>query len=379
LPAALLDTGLAAGNPSRVYYLLYLTERCNLSCAYCENPAIKQALPQDTTFNVDTLVRFLNRDPHLSIWFFGGEPLLRVDLIEELLTRLTPEHVMLQTNGLLLDRLSAAALEKLDVIAVSLDGPPDVTDRGRGAGTYAAALKQARLLFARGFAGDLDVRLTVSPGDEVRRSVEHFLNDCDLPFHAIHWQLNAMFHQQPWGQAKATIRKWFERSYNPGVSALVNHWVAELERGRLLQIVPFARVMHTLLSDEPVCHLRCGAGSGMWAITTNGAVFPCPALRIYPQYEVGRLETLAPADLSARDELTGPCTTCDVRRVCGGRCLYANKQNEWDAEGFALVCDSVKHLIGQLRGVEPRARRAIDEGKLQLEEFARCRDYEVIP
>ncbi|MBI5511604.1 MAG: TIGR04084 family radical SAM/SPASM domain-containing protein [Deltaproteobacteria bacterium] len=362
-----------------MYYLVYLTERCNLACAYCESPGIKRRLPQDASFDLEALIRFLAADPELSLWFFGGEPLLRADLVAALLARLRPVHVMLQTNGFFLDRLSDAALAKIDVIAVSLDGPRPVTDRGRGAGTYDTVLREVAALRKRPYAGHIDVRLTVNPGTEVQKVVQHFLGECEVAFDAVHWQLNALFHPQPWVDAKATIRKWFARSYNPQVSALVALWAEALAAGRLIQIVPFARLMHSLLTHETMAHLRCGAGSQMWAVTTDGSIFPCPALRIYPQHKTGSIETMLPADLGRDDVLTGPCASCEVRALCGGRCLYANRHNEWDAEGFALVCDSVKHLIHALEAVVPVAAAAIDRGQVRLEDFRARRDYEVIP
>ncbi len=363
-----------------MYYLVYLTERCNLACSYCENPAIKAARLQEASYSLAALTHFLNQDPDLRLWLFGGEPLLRIDLITELLQCTRPKHVLLQTNGLLLDRIPESTLHGIDAVAISLDGPPEVTDRYRGAGTYSKAIAQAQALRARGYRGRVDARLTINPGMSIARSVQHFLHDAEFHFDAIHWQLNALFHAEPWGQAKKSIRRWFQEVYNPEIRALVQQWASSVVTTRKVrQIVPFARLMHSLLTHETVSQVRCGAGSQMWAIATDGAVYPCPALRIDPHYKVGDLQALTPAQLGRHDTLREPCKSCDVVGLCGGRCLYANRRNEWDAEGFALVCDSVKALLAALREVESAVRDTVTRGQVPLEAFAEVADYEVIP
>jgi len=374
------DSGRLAGcGRCAVYYLIYLSERCNLSCAYCETPSTRERLTQDAAWDVDALSEFLRRDDDLALWFFGGEPLLRIDLIEALLSRLEPAHVIVQTNGLLLDRLPDSLLPQISVIAVSLDGPRELTDRYRGAGTYDSAIAQAVALRARGYAGRLDVRLTINPGIDAQRAVSHFVDGCELEFDAIHWQLNALFDDRFWRESERQIRRWLTDLYNPQVSRLVDAWAAELEQGRLRQIVPFARVMHTLLTGQLLNRPQCGAGGAMWTVTTDGDVYPCPVLRSHPKYSMGSFSELTPGALHSPVTLGEPCTSCRVFDICGGRCLYANVENEWDEDGFRLVCATVEHLIAELERVKPTAERAIARGDVCIDDFARCREYEVIP
>jgi uncharacterized protein len=362
-----------------VYYLIYLSERCNLSCVYCETPSTRGRLTQDAAWDVGALSEFLSQDDDLALWFFGGEPHRRIDLIEARLARLEPAHVIVQTNGLLLDRIPDALLPQISVMAVSLDGPRDLTDRHRGAGTYDSAIAQAQALRARGYTGRLDVRLTVNPGVDAERAVSHFLGDCDLEFDAIHWQLNALFDDRFWRESERQIRRWLTDLYNPQVSRLIDAWAAELARGRLRQIVPFARVMHTLLTGQLLNRPQCGAGCAMWTITTDGDVYPCPVLRSLPRYNMGPFSELTPSTLRSSVALGEPCTSCRVFDICGGRCLYANVENEWDEDGFRLVCATVEHLIAELERVKPAAEEAIARGHVNIGDFARCREYEVIP
>jgi MoaA/NifB/PqqE/SkfB family radical SAM enzyme len=62
-------------------------------------------LPPDLNFNLDLLYGFLQKDPAPALTFYGGEPLLRADLIERIVCEAPVQRFMMQTNGVLLDRL----------------------------------------------------------------------------------------------------------------------------------------------------------------------------------------------------------------------------------------------------------------------------------
>ena len=102
-----------------VYFHLILTDECNLCCSYCRAKAfldlpesdceraviIDENLPVDVAYDTEELYRFLKRDPSPTLTFYGGEPLLRADLIERIMHEAPVQRFMMQTNGLLLDRL----------------------------------------------------------------------------------------------------------------------------------------------------------------------------------------------------------------------------------------------------------------------------------
>lgn len=364
-----------------MYYLLYLTERCNLDCAYCESRSSRSSRLQDPNYDMDRLVEFFNADPDLELQLYGGEPLLRIPFIDELLGQVKPRRVCIQTNAFLLGQIPDHLLDRIDVLCVSIDGPADITDRGRGAGVYERAVAEATALRARGFRGAIDVRMTTSPGVEIYKTVRHFLHDCDFRFDSIYWQLNVLFGELDWRWDKKFISRWFRTTYNPQITQLIDEWVDTMEREhRLQKIIPFAGIMNTLLTGRPVEQIQCGAGYGSWTITPTGDVYPCPVMRESPQYLVGNIRELEPSDISPTKGLRGPCQECEVLTVCGGRCIYTSESMRWGQEGFELVCDSVKHLISELERVKPRVQAVIDAGHLKVEEYSDVGyDYEVIP
>lgn len=363
-----------------MYYLIYLTERCNLACQYCDSRESRQRFLQDIDYPLAALADFLGKDPECALQFYGGEPLLCADLLAEIVRLAHPKHVVVQTNGLLLDRLQPPLLHAVDLVSISLDGDRELTDRGRGAGTYDRAIAQAQALRERGFRGRIDVRMTISPGTRIYDAVSHFVGACAFAFDGVYWQLNVLFHEIDWRRDRRFLEHWVARAYNPDVSRLVDLWAGALTRGdKPLRLVPFAALMHDILSGDRVSGVRCGAGQNMWTITTDGQVFPCPVMRGGKDHSAGHISTLHPAALGANAVLLPPCDRCEVLGLCGGRCLCANQQQRWGEEGFRLVCDTVKHLIAELQRVAPSFEAAVAAGRLALDDLAVGSDYEVIP
>jgi len=361
--------------------MIYATERCNLACSYCEKVEDIKNQVQDISYSMETLLNFLKKTSDLSLHFYGGEPLLNIPFIGDVLKEVSCRHINIQTNGLILDKLDNSILEKTKVISISLDGPEKVNDRYRGKGVYKRAIMQAKKLRKKGYKGLVNVRMTTSPGVKIDEAVLHFIRDCEFMFDSIHWQLNVLFHDDDmWCTDKDKVRKWFKSSYNPGITRLVRLWADEIIKNNIvLQIIPFIGIMHSLLADSPVKNLRCGAGCDMWAITTAGDIYPCPVMRSYPEFRLGNISDNEPSDLKPAFSLREPCTSCNVFNLCGGRCLCANLKNEWNDEGYELVCGSVKHLINELKKVYPKIKNLVDRNLVSMKEFEAFQDYEVIP
>ncbi len=361
-----------------VDYLIYITEHCNLFCRYCEPAGARAMHGRDLGYDIDDLVGFLARDPDARLQFYGGEPLLRVDLVAAILARAPYRFAMLQTNGQLLERLDDASLARLDAIAVSLDGGPEITDRFRGHGVHATALAQIEALRARGYRGRIDARMTISPGVDFEAALTYLLDHSPVRFDRVYWQLNALFDEADWRRHAEAIREWFEQVYNPAVRRQVARWARRwVVQGRQDPVVPFAALMHDLLSGEQVDHVRCGSGHRMWAVGPEGGLYPCPLLREEQDYRVGDLDS-SPAGLP-RVPLGERCQRCDLLGICGGRCLFASLEPEWNAEGFDLVCDSVRALVEALREQQPLFEALVGEGLLDLADLDIGQDYEIIP
>jgi len=113
---------------------LHPTRRCNLSCKHCyssSSPLLKESIDLPA---LKTFLKYAYDQGFNNISLSGGEPLLYRDL--EQLLQFTKElgyNNTMATNGMLLGTArNQALLQYLDLVAVSIDGPPDLHDYIRG-------------------------------------------------------------------------------------------------------------------------------------------------------------------------------------------------------------------------------------------------------
>jgi uncharacterized protein len=378
------------GRGKRVFFHVILTTSCNSECRYCFGQAMEDvdedfsgfdvdySLPRTMSYDVSCLEKLCERDPFCVLTFYGGEPLLCMDDVKRIMDRVRARHFMVQTNGLLLDRLETEYVNRFHTILVSLDGDEDLTDYYRGKGTYRKVVDNLGLIRRRGFCGELIARMTVMEQTDVHRQVRRLL-DGEFRFSSVHWQLNAGFWKNDF--SKRGFKRWSVESYVPGVRKLAKFWVSSMEKkGSVMRLYPLLGVAHSLLFDEKNSLLRCGGGWTNYAIQTDGYIVPCPTMWGMKDCYLGHLCNVDPFKLQ-KVFVGKPCSDCDILGVCGGRCLYAVLTKRWGPEAYGLVCDTVRELVKAVSEQVPRIWRLIDKGRVSLGDFEymRYNGCEIIP
>ncbi len=123
-----------------------VTFRCMCKCPHCGSASFQPSAQDEmSTQEIKDLIKDLRLSGTNSINFFGGEPLIRKDLLELIqYTRSLGMGTAIDTNGYLLDRDMAFALSKagMDMVHVSIDSAdPDKHDQMRGLrGTFERAV-----------------------------------------------------------------------------------------------------------------------------------------------------------------------------------------------------------------------------------------------
>lgn len=374
-----------------MHYYVTLTSDCNLKCRYCYGKAcedfgsdfhglsIDYSLPSSIAYSAETLRKFLQRDPEPAIVFYGGEPLLRMDKLREIMNQLTTCRFVIQTNGLLLSKLEPEYVNKFDAILVSVDGDEALTDYYRGKGIYLSLAENVLAIRENGFKGEIVARMTVAEETEIDRQVLALIQSSELPVSSVHWQLDALFWQNDF--PKRRFAEWVNGSYNPRLRKLVRAWVEHMEEnGEVLRLYPFVGVMQSLLTSES-SRLRCGAGWIMFNIQTDGNITPCPVMAGMKDFYLGNIRETSPESLRDAVFVSKPCTGCEIYQICGGRCLYANATKLWGDEGFNQVCGTVMNMVDSLHEALPQVRALIAKGRIRLEhfEYPRYNSCEIIP
>lgn len=367
-----------------MFFHLIVTDDCNLCCSYCrgkmfeeEDPAghspgtIDETICENLAFPLTELYAFLARDQHAVLTFIGGEPLIRSDLVMEIMDDAPVKRFMLQTNGTLLSKLPKEYTNRFETILISIDGDKALTDGHRGEGIYDMVLSTANLIRKNGYNGELIARMTIAEDTDIFSAVTHLAHH----FTSIHWQMDADFTGD---FSHRRFAVWSEE-YNAGIRRLVSEWVSRIEKtGVVPKWYPFLSTTEDLLLGRS-SKLRCGSGYANYSIMTNGWIAPCPIMVGMADYYAGHVRDADPIHLP-EVPIGEPCLSCDIYGFCGGRCLYSNIVRPWRDES-RLVCGTVRALHDALVENLPRIQKMLDDGTLSMKAFAHTRynGCEIIP
>lgn len=317
--------------------------------------------PIDSEVNIEKLKKFVEQDEKPVLIFYGGEPLLEIDKIKEIMDKVCAKFCM-QTNGKLLNKLPSNYLNRISKILVSIDGSRERTDFNKGEGTYDLVLKNLKLIRAHGFAGEIVARMTISQNfPDVFEQVKHLIELKN--FDSVHWQIDAGFYKNDFDELRFSE---FAEEYNKSISKLVDYWIEEMKRGKVLKLYPFVAIADSMLKNEKT-KLRCGSGYANYTITTSGKLSACPIVNSVKEFYCGDLNSRI-KDIKEIN-VGKPCVSCSYLDLCGGRCLYSNKAKLWPREGGELICKTIRHLIDELKRVLPSVKKLIREETIFEKDF----------
>lgn len=313
-------------------FSLQLTERCNLACRYCY---VQRRSPPDledcSSDFCERFVDFARRHSNgpVKITFFGGEPLLRPDLIRHTVAYAKrsmdeeggrPITYHLVTNGTLLDNAIGDFIAAEGIgLEVSLDGPEAVHDANRigpdGAPSFRRVYDNLLRFVERHPGHPVDIfSVMTDPAalpwlQALCRALEvrgFSVNPVRLALDDPHRDRCRLAARQTWDQRIDRHREAFlhgraagDDAVRAGMAALVGS----------LQATP------------------CGAGIDATIITRNGAIYPCPFFVGHPDQVIGHIdqgfdpERVKPFEARQR-AIWKSCRSCGARRVCGSGCAF---------------------------------------------------------
>lgn len=304
---------------------------CNLRCTYCYTGR-KTPRSMSLATAQRAIDMALGRDPTgLELSFFGGEPLLQFDLVEQAtgyaeqrLAAIAPgtkPFIHLNTNATLVDdRIAAFVSAHLPLNAfVSLDGPAAVHDRHRldvlGGGSYAKV--RAGLLRL------LDAGAAVIPVAVVNPDTAEYLGEVaedffDLPISRGHIACNL---RADWDDAAL-------EALRRGLHDAARVWGEMFRSGRVIQFEPFANKILSHLHGAMPCARRCQLAAHEIVVAPSGRIYPCGEIVGEDQsdrFVIGDLEH--GLDLpklqslrEAKERVEAVCESCAIRERCSSSC-----------------------------------------------------------
>lgn len=307
-------------------FMIYVTEECNLRCSYC----FVDKQPRHMTWSTAKKVVDYCLQPEVSgseeIWlnFFGGEPLLRAELLGKLLAYLSrcpgAERVNLgvTTNGTLAGEPVRHFLQEGEVhLLISLDGDRashEFRPKVSGGNSWGHLQRNLRKLIA--WSASSSIRMTYHPGSLNLLEKVQAVQELEAG-----WILLSPVVEADWSGHHQELR---EQS-----TALADWFMSEFQAGRIVPIHHHWNLLaahHFNQDREGRPGKACPLGTSLIAFDAAGNILPCHRY-LYRKNErfgvAGRQLGLPPRRMDfvhlPRAEVPD-CGQCPARAYCGGGC-----------------------------------------------------------
>lgn len=336
-----------------MHLTLHLTGACNFRCRYCYAEGHDGGnMSLETAKTAIDLALKDRKAPGQSVGviFFGGEPLLRRELIGQImrhtrdLTAGTGQHFhhKITTNGSLLDEEFLTDEETRNIfIALSLDGVQPAHDAHRinssGEGTFALLEKKATLLLQhKPYA---PVMAVVNP-DTVRYYAESVRFLFERGFRYLIFSLN---YAAPWTERDMDrlaaqyekLAKWYE---------------TETLKESKFYFSPFEVKIGSHVRPGSCARERCELGQKQISVAPDGGIYPCVQFVGDAAYCIG--DVRSGIDEARRQELfersnreEETCTGCAIRDRCNHFCGCLNRQTTGDIHRVSPVLCAHERIV----------------------------------
>jgi uncharacterized protein len=166
-----------------MFFHLLLTTNCDLQCRYCYGKScedmdadfgdfeVDYSVPDRIIYDLGILKKFCEKDPDVVLIFYGGEPMLCIDKIKQIMDNVKAKQFNIQTNGLHLKELEPEYVNRLSTIFISIDGTEKLTDYYRGKGVYRKVIENVKTVRKNGFKGEIIARMTLMEETDIYENV----------------------------------------------------------------------------------------------------------------------------------------------------------------------------------------------------------------
>jgi len=311
---------------ARYIWAFNITRRCNLSCSYC----YYRDLPEEGEMDIDTAFRAVEfavkntpRNSKADIGFFGREPLLRFDLIKQIVSSAEKKYRIsfsLNTNGTLLNPEILTFLEKNSVkISISIDGIRTTHDANRPAKSPGSSYDM--------LAGSIEKIIDFKPPIYARMTVSNE-NAASFFENAVHI-FNLGFKKMGFA-FDLTNPGWDKEAFEALHKSMnrFSQWYAdEIISGHDISVPSFDSLARGRKVPEE--GLFCGAATSLFSIDYDGSIYPCWRFAGDPSWKMGDIFNgfRVPPENHQFNRISQKelrvCTACTHRSYCG-RCAWAS-------------------------------------------------------
>lgn len=294
--------------------VLWLTGKCNLRCRYCY---AADSSAEDMTFETAKKAIGWMQGANFKVQFAGGEPLLNLSLMKEILEYLAQEYpntaCSVQTNAALITEEAAALFKKYHVaVGVSMDGSPERNERLRG--KTKEAINGIQILRKHGIMVNLNAVVTAE-------NVLHLADLVDLALYLGNVGGIGLDLLRYAGRAKeGAVQRASAKQLEEGLLLLrkrLDYVNTFLDRPLIVR--EFEKASY-YLETEAACKDYCYASQGKsFVVLPDGTCYPCGSLAGMEQYNMGNVHSTVHS-LRINCERPEKCRTCVYQKACSGGC-----------------------------------------------------------
>ncbi len=340
---------------------LHICHDCNLRCKYCfaDEGTYHSKCKEYMSFEVgkkaiDFLIANSGKRHNLEVDFFGGEPLMNLDVVKQIVDYARVKgndagktfNFTLTTNCLLLDDETIDWLNKeMYNVVLSIDGREQVHDRLRRTandkGSQAIVLQKAKKFAEKRGDKSYYVRGTFTAYNL------DFANDIlylrDQGFEQISIEPVVLPEDSP-----MALRQEHLPQIMAEYERLAEEYLQSRATGKWFNFFHF--MMN--LEDGPCIKKRltgCGAGCEYLAITPYGDIYPCHQFAGDSKYRLGNVMqdefSLEISKLFAKNVVTNKpqCENCPAKYYCSGGCAANNIHFAGDiSKPYSISCEMMK-------------------------------------
>lgn len=303
---------------------------------------------------VDFVMDISPQGRKIKFGFSGGEPLLRFDLIKEIIDYIhrktqmarTPIFFSITSNGTLLTKTILDFFQKENIdLCISIDGPAHVHNLNRcyrdGRESFEDILSNLQLAIER--LGTLQVNAVYGP-DTIDFLPESVLFFTKLGISAIHLNPNI----------RASCKDYTYSKLRETYMQIADHYIQSYQHGQEIAINLIDSKIIVFLKGGYETTDKCGIGETEWGFAPSGNIYPCERLigedsdyslclgNIHKGLDLARRCSL----LKQRRNRNVECKTCDLQRYCMNWCGCTNQfmTGHTDLVG-RMLCESEKAAI----------------------------------
>jgi len=360
VPSQDVVTTSGRGSRAPLDITLHISHGCNITCTYCfaqgGSYGGKATMMDFETAQkaVDWVLDQSEEAGACQITLFGGEPLLNVDLIKQIVpyAKIQAKERGIQitfgmtTNGTLLSGEALAFIMKEDIgVVVSLDGNAETHNRIRtfhdGSDTFDVIAENTRKAAALR-PNKVKVRATMTANNlDIDQIAE------DISLYGTTTVVVAPTIEHP--KSPTAIRMEHLPELKKHLKSLSQMELTKLLNGQNMTHAYFEDKIKQVL-DPHKKEYGCGGGKTFYGIAADGSIYFCSAFASNSEFKMGDVFTgLDPEKMKQFDhdfqvDNRQTCKTCWARNLCGGGCVYdAHMSTGKAVEPNPVSCEQIRY------------------------------------